>query len=227
MAYQMIHMEIAYRLLKQLSMVENGAEFILGTVAPDSVHMNQNYEVGMKVSSHMFEFCGKWGDTQDYKRWESNIKDFFYRNAAGNERTKYRDFSLGMCVHCLTDYWNDIKIWKRLQKGYVSAMGFEGFRDAYYAEARAADLWLYQRGGNTETIRSMLLQAEAVGIEGIVDAEEVDTQRNHLLTVQYAQPYVDISDHVFLPVETVEEFISFAVQEIKDTIKLWQNERCY
>lgn len=61
MAYQMIHMEIAYRLLKQLSMVENGAEFILGAVAPDSVHMNQNYEVGMKVSSHMFEFCGKWG----------------------------------------------------------------------------------------------------------------------------------------------------------------------
>lgn len=114
MAYQMIHMEIAYRLLKQLSMVENGAEFILGAVAPDSVHMNQNYEVGMKVSSHMFEFCGKWGDTQ----------------------------------------------------------------------------------------------------------------RNHLLTVQYAQPYVDISDHVFLPVETVEEFISFAVQEIKDTVKLWQNERC-
>lgn len=77
MAYQMIHMEIAYRLLKQLSMVENGAEFILGAVAPDSVHMNQNYEVGMKVSSHMFEFCGKWGDTQDYKRRESNIKDFF------------------------------------------------------------------------------------------------------------------------------------------------------
>lgn len=44
---------------------------------------------------------------------------------------------MGMCVHCLTDYWNDIKIWKRLQKGYVSAMGFEGFKDAYYAEARA------------------------------------------------------------------------------------------
>ena len=34
---------------------------------------------------------------------------------------------LGLCVHCLTDYWNDIKIWKRLQSEHIPPMKFEEF----------------------------------------------------------------------------------------------------
>ena len=67
MAFQMIHMEIAYRLLERIPQIPNAAEFILGSVAPDSVHMNPDYNVSMKIKSHMFEGCGKWGDTQDYQ----------------------------------------------------------------------------------------------------------------------------------------------------------------
>ena len=73
MAFQMIHMEIAYRLLERIPQIPNAAEFILGSVAPDSVHMNPDYNVSMKVKSHMFEGCGKWGDTQDYQLWKRNI----------------------------------------------------------------------------------------------------------------------------------------------------------
>lgn len=72
MAFQMIHMEIAYRLLKRIPPISNPAEFILGSVAPDSVHMNPDYDVNMKVKSHMFEGCGKWSDTQDYQLWKRN-----------------------------------------------------------------------------------------------------------------------------------------------------------
>ena len=68
MAYQMIHMEIAYRLLNRLPQIENAAEFILGSVAPDSVHMDPDFTIDRKVKSHMFEGCGKWSDTQDYRR---------------------------------------------------------------------------------------------------------------------------------------------------------------
>lgn len=77
MAFQMIHMEIAYRLLKHIPQLSNAAEFILGSVAPDSVHMNPNYNVGMKVKSHLFEGCGKWSDTQDYQQWKRNINSFY------------------------------------------------------------------------------------------------------------------------------------------------------
>lgn len=76
MAFQMIHMEIAYRLLKRILPISNPAEFILGSVAPDSVHMNSDYDVNMKVKSHMFEGCGRWSDTQDYQLWKRNLQSF-------------------------------------------------------------------------------------------------------------------------------------------------------
>lgn len=43
------------------------------------------------------------------------------------------DFVVGLCAHCLTDYWNDIMIGKKLQKEYIPPMKLEEFRDAYYA----------------------------------------------------------------------------------------------
>lgn len=156
MSYQMIHMEVAYRLLGHIPQIENAAEFVLGSVAPDSVHMNPNYDVKMKVKSHMFEWCGKWSDTQDYRQWNSNINSVFCEHISEKERTDYRDFVMGLCVHCLTDYWNDIKIWKKLQNEHIPPMKFEEFRDAYYPDARGIDLWLYQNSKNTEI---MVMQA--------------------------------------------------------------------
>ena len=100
MAYQMIHMEVAYRLLNRLPQIENAAEFILGSVAPDSVHMDPDFTIDRKVKSHMFEGCGKWSDTQDYRRWKSNIGDTFGKILTERERTDYRDFGIGLCVHC-------------------------------------------------------------------------------------------------------------------------------
>ena len=54
MSYQMIHMEVAYRLLEQLPQIENASEYILGSVAPDSVHMNPAFDLDLKIKFHMF-----------------------------------------------------------------------------------------------------------------------------------------------------------------------------
>ena len=218
MAYQMIHMEVAYRLLEQIPQIENAAEFVLGSVAPDSVHMNPTFDNGMKVKSHMFEGCEKWSVTQDYQRWRSNIKSVFCDVLAEKERTDYIDFGIGLCVHCLTEYWNDIKIWKRLQKENIPPMKFEEFRDAYYREARGIDSWLYQNSKNTETIREMLSKAKPFDVEGLVRKEYVEQQRDHLLNVQYDVVTVDISEYCFLSADVIEEFIDFVVNDLAKTI---------
>lgn len=223
MSFQMIHMEIAYRLLKRMPQIKNSAEFILGSVAPDSVHMNSNYEVGIKVKSHMFEGCGKWSDTQDYQRWKRNIKEVFCKIVGENENTLHRDFVIGLCVHCLTDYWNDIKIWKKLQSDYIPPMAFEDFRDAYYPEARGVDLWLYQNSENTEVIRKMLSDAVAIDVEGLVNKADIEKQKEYLLNTQYNVDKVDISDYRFLSVSSMETFIGFAVSDIEETLKSWYN----
>jgi len=212
-------MEIAYRLLERIPQISNAAEFILGSVAPDSVHMNPNYDVNMKVKSHMFEGCGKWSDTQDYQRWKRNIKAFC-ETAAGKDDAD-RDFGIGICVHCLTDYWNDIKIWRELQSKNVPPMSIDAFKKAYYPEAQGIDLWLYQNSRNTKLIRKMLSEALAMDVEGMIHKAEVERQRNHLLNTQYDVDIVDISNYHYLSANSIGDFIEFAVNDIAKTILTW------
>ena len=221
MAFQMIHMEIAYRLLNRIPQIENPAEFILGSVAPDSVHMNPNYDVSMKVKSHMFKGCGTWSDTQDYQRWNSNINNVFCEYAMTKKGQAYRDFVIGLCVHCLTDYWNDLKIWKKLQSENIPPMDFEEFKEAYYPEAKGIDLWLYQNSKNTKTIRKMLTNAVAIEVEGLVNKADIERQRSYLLNIQYDVDTVDISKYRFLSASDIDAFIDLAVNEIAEIIITW------
>ena len=219
MAYQMIHMEIAYRLLNVLVDITHPAQFLFGSVAPDSVHMDPAFEISKKVKSHLFAGCGEWGDTRDYARWMQNIKEMLIRTKDIKDSTDYRDFLLGMCVHCLTDYGNDLNIWRRLQKEYIPPMSPEEFKAAYYPEARGIDLWLYQNSKNTKAIIKLLSEACTFDVEGMVNKEDMEKQRKHLLNVQYHVPAVDISGYRFLSPDFLESFIESTVKHIADSIK--------
>jgi len=212
-------MEIAYRLLERIPQISNAPEFILGSVAPDSVHMNPDYDVNMKVRSHMFDGCGKWGDTQDYQLWKRNINSFC--EIVAGKGHAYRDFGIGICLHCLTDYWNDIKIWRKLQSKNIPPMSIDEFKKAYYKEARGIDLWLYQNSENTKLIRKMLSEALAMDVEGIIGKEDVERQRNHLLNIQYDVDVVDISKYHYLSANDIADFIEFTVNDIAETILGW------
>lgn len=226
MSFQMIHMEIAYRLLRYLPQVKHPAEFILGSVAPDAVHMAPdavqlavNFDVAGKVRSHLFEGCGPWGDTQDYERWEQNISAFFEKNVAVEAESVRRDFMFGIFVHCLTDRWNDLKIWREAQNRYLPSMPLEAFKDAFYREYRSIDWWLYQNSEHTEKICALLADAAVFSIEGLVNGKELENLKKYLLTVQYDVKKVDITQNHFFTAERIETFMAFVVKDICDSRK--------
>ena len=109
MSFQMIHLEIAYRLSGRLGISEGREEFILGSIAPDGISEDVPY-IPRKIHTHLFEECGPWGDTQDYDRWLKNIRAFWDENGRNEPDTKTKMLKLGICVHCLTDYCNDLLI---------------------------------------------------------------------------------------------------------------------
>lgn len=222
MAFQMIHMEIAYRLLQYLPQVKHPAEFILGSVAPDAVHMDPedvrlaaDFDVTRKVRSHLFEDCGPWGDTQDYEQWEQNISAFFEKNVAVETEPVRRDFMLGIFVHCLTDRWNDLKIWRKAQRIYLPSMPLEEFRTVYYQEYRRIDWWLYQNSEHRAKICALLAAAEIFSIDGLVDGKELESLRKYLLTVQYDVGEVDITQNHYFTEKRIEDFMAFVIDEMK------------
>lgn len=226
MSFQMIHMEIAYRLLQYFPQVKHPAEFILGSVAPDAVHMvpdavrlAADFDVTEKIRSHLFEGCGPWGDTQDYELWERNIGAFFETNVAVEADPVRRDFMFGIFVHCLTDYWNDLKIWRKAQSMYLPSMPLEAFKDAFYREYRSIDWWLYQNSEHTAKICALLADAALFSIEGLVNGEKLANLKKYLLTVQYNMELVDITRNRFFTAERIEDFMAFVVDAFEKQLR--------
>ena len=214
MSFQMIHMEIAYRVMEKLSLTEGREAFMLGSVAPDAVHMRADYTVESKIHSHLFEGCGPWGDVRDNERWLRNIDQFW--NAYGKDETEVslKMLAAGIFVHCMTDYWNDVTIWNGTRREYVPPMDPGQFREAFYTEAKAIDKWLYHTSAHTGEIRSLLAAAEEESLADYFTAEDTAKIKKHLLNVQYNAPVPDISGFTYYPRPKLERFLADVPEDI-------------
>lgn len=217
MAFQMIHMEVAYRLIEPL-LIKYPAEFILGSVAPDSVHMSKDYRVEDKIHSHLFEGCGPWGDTRDYDRWLANIKAY-YQSKKAPEASPEQDFIKGIIVHCLTDYCNDLDIWRKLQKPYLSQMTLEEFRSIFNPEAFGIDQWLFHTSEHSTECLKLLEEGQAFSLDFPLSLENIETERHHLSKEQYATKLPDISTFKLISGEFLLAFLDSTVVFIKDRFK--------
>lgn len=214
MSFQMIHMEIAYRVMEKLSLTEGREAFMLGSVAPDAVHMRADYTVESKIHSHLFESCGPWGDVRDNERWLRNIDQFW--NAYGKDETEVslKMLAAGIFVHCMTDYWNDVTIWNGTRREYVPPMDPARFKNEFYVEANAIDKWLYQNSRHTEEIRALLAAAKAQSLADYFSAEDTSKIKHHLLNIQYDVPPVDISAFRYYTREKLEKFLADVTEDV-------------
>ena len=100
-------------------------------------------------------------------------------------------------------------------------MNLDEFKEAYYPEAQGIDRWLNQNSKNTKVIRKMISEALAMDVEGIINTEDVERQRNHLLNTQYDVDMIDISKYHYLSANDIGDFIEFTVNDIAETILSW------
>lgn len=207
MSFQMIHMEIAYRVAETLGINDGKSSFILGSVLPDSVHMRDDYSVDQKIRSHLFEGCGPWGAPEDYDKWRSNIRKFWKDHCASAANAEERITAAGVVVHCITDYWNDIDIWNGTKDQFVPPEDPARFKEDFYREARAVDQWLHQNSVNTNEIMSLLEATPEKDMFGFYTAEDIRRMKDNLLRVQYDVPRADISGFKYYTGDKLESFL--------------------
>ena len=223
MAGQITHMAVAYRLIDKLGIDEGKEEFILGSVAPDSVHFDEDY-LSKKIHSHLFENCGPWGDTQNYDNWIANIRAFWTRYVVNEKNSIQRSLYVGIVVHCLTDYWNDLLIWRALQKEMIPPMTYDGFKEAYYPESQRIDRWLYQNIENADLIMQLLENSRETDFEDYLKATCIAKMKRHLIDVQYNLPDpIDVSGHKFYKADMMRLFVSEVPDRICEQIKEFDN----
>lgn len=224
MAFQMIHMEIAYRVMQKLGITEGREDFILGSVSPDAVHMRDDYKVEDKVHYHLFEECGPWGDTRDYDKWIKNIYAFWEQFGKNEIDTNRRLLIAGIFTHCKTDYWNDVTIWRGTQREFVPPMDPDQFKQGFYVEARAVDEWLYFNSENTFKIRELLAAAKDEGLADYYTSEEVAKLKKNLLSIQYAKiTQKDLTKFRYYTKDKLERFLEDVTEDVIRELKIRLN----
>ena len=215
MSYQMTHLEIAYRLLDKYKWIKVRPDFLLGAIAPDAVHFHEEYHVELKEQSHLWDCGPRWGVTLDSDKWKRNVLDFWNMHKTDPNR----DYIAGYCVHILTDWLNDIKIWFPFRNENMQDEDVDAIYHIYGKEAYRGDQWLFHESNNSEKIMSLLAESRAYSIVNCVLQKDVETQKKHILSEQYKNKgNYDISGHRYCTEAVTISFIDECVEELKDIL---------
>ena len=181
MAFPLTHLIVANNMTKTHS-IGSQADFFLGSVAPDAVHFRKSFidasmsEIGQaKKTSHLCpESPEKWGSVTDNDGWLICVRNFL----RGQELTSFR---LGFATHVLTDIYNNKTMWSNFRTNYPLEAK-KGYESAYYDDLKYIDALLKDDREVAEFICGKLAQAKAVGIDGLVSADEVEAIKQSLIS---------------------------------------------
>ena len=180
MAFPLTHLIVAMNMLKTRSICGE-AEFLLGSIAPDAVHYRKSFvgssmaEIGQaKKISHLCPVSDeKWGSVTDNDGWAECAKVFLMNQ-------KKSPFIMGYATHVLTDIYNNKTIWDDFRTNYPSEAK-KGYNSAYYDDLKHIDALLNEDRNAVENICEKLIRSRAFGIEGFVDADEVEAIKQSMI----------------------------------------------
>lgn len=213
MSYAMIHLIVAHNILKSTDKIKNPKAFMLGAIAPDSVHYREGYHKGMKFDSHLCVGREAWGSITNNGEWQENVIKFM-NNSQGSENI---DFIYGYCVHILTDIHNNINVWMPFKKR-IENSNIPGIGKKYQIESNAVDLVLFQKP-ETEKIWRLLRDASAFGVGSKVKLIEVACLKKDILTNRFSHRVADdAAKHEFVTISETGDFINTATRYVQDIL---------
>ncbi len=216
MPFPMVHLSIAKHILRVASHIKKPCQFLLGSIAPDSVHFRPDFESDMKKESHLAVGDERWGWVTDNSGWKENVLRF-YELMKGSDDP---DFILGYCAHVLADIKHNVEIWTPFRLEHEHEL-ISGQGSALHREAVEVDFELYRTFPERHEVWALLEQAQAIDIPGIVRASDIERARSHLLHKQYlGRKSVDTSAYKFVTVENMTDFIAEAWREIARDLRL-------
>jgi hypothetical protein len=216
MPFPMVHLSIARNILGTAHHIKRPCQFMLGSIAPDSVHFRPDFESEMKKASHLVIGDERWGRVTDNAGWKENVLRFLELMKDFEDP----DFILGYCAHVLADIKHNIEIWTPFRLEHQHELD-SGQGSALHREAVEVDFELYRTCRERPEMWDLLEQAQAVDIPGIVRSSDIERARSHLLYKQYlGRKPVDTSAYKYVTVKRMTDFAADASREIAQDLGL-------
>lgn len=170
MPLPMVHLAIAVKLYEAEGK-EIAPEFLLGSLAPDAIHMRQGWTREDKVATH-------FGLPHDYPDW-TQIEPF--RARAVDALPPLPAFTAGYLAHILTDeFWiEEVVIPVRPQ--IPIHLSQEEQRELYYRETDQVDFNFYHHAPWRPLVWEQLALAPAVEFVPLLTATEIVRWRDRTL----------------------------------------------
>lgn len=172
MPLPMVHLAAA-RLLTQTFDIANEAVYMLGSIAPDAVHMRENFRAEWKLASHL-------RDTAE------SPKELVLERAidmiCNADCAEHRDFCIGYGVHVATDMiWNRT-IFADFKEAYENAgLDPDERKNVYYNDTDRLDFELFDRMPWRAQVWKELTACVSVGMHDLVTAGEVERWKQRTL----------------------------------------------
>ena len=169
MAMPMMHLLIADKIYTEdSSAIRSYGEFLLGSIAPDAVHMREDCTRELKRTAHY--------------RYNSESPISYFDTFFGEYSTsENRDFVLGYLVHLLSDmiWYHTVRVPFKEKFLQASSPGLS-INEAYYADCGQIEELLFWEEKAPQII-SGIKESRAYSLGGIIDAESVRAWKEKLI----------------------------------------------
>jgi len=200
--------------MSKINRIENAADFYLGSIAPDFIHIRENYNSKMKKLSHLYVGEQAWGRITNNEAWTEQVFDFLDKEM----NTENRDFLYGYVVHILTDIQNNKKIWIPFYSKNKDLLQ-QGVASQYHSESANIDLEQFHTLEDRCFIWEQLARAKACDVGQVITACEIESMKEVFLSERYQNRVRgDITKNEYVTLTRTEQFIETTSERIREML---------
>jgi len=211
MPLPMVHLAIAVR-THELIGSELTPAFLLGSIAPDAIHMRPNTTRNDKQKTHLLP------DASDPK--DQHIGRLLDRYRARGP--KAIDFAEGYAAHILVDRaWTETVL-ESLRRQLPAAMPHAELRSLYYQESDQVDFDLYHKAPWRPAVWGLLAQAQPIDFEPLLAADEIARWRDRTLNWFESLKQEPMIEPAYITAVLVQAFVLEMANMLAPYLREWK-----
>lgn len=216
----MTHIFIAEKLYKEFNKEIDYATYILGSTAPDAVHVLEDYTPNLKEKSHIFPPGVNWGEVSkgdDENNWLESIRRYYVEN----KRNDSTGFFEGYIIHLLSDVYCAIHFFEPFMKSITDDIVEK--KNQFKEECYGVNYYFYERYQKEKNLYQILSMGKAETLDGVIDKKTVEDRTSQLFEFEFKS--IDISNIDAYEICTVKEMEKMVEGACEFIIKEIENKR--
>jgi len=218
------HLIIAREVLKLLpeGLIKDKGDYYTGSIAPDAIHSRAGFVRADKKRTHLRQNIpdDDFHEKENLDLFHSRISDLI---ETCKDREEYLDFYRGYLVHLLTDELFVLHI----RRDFTELMNQRGIatndREYYTSivtDMHRIDFLLIKDYEGVDEIKTSLLNAKDIAMEGLLSKEEIRDSRNWVIDRYFSgnkptgQPEFQNQLPEYIDYDRILDFVPFAAQDI-------------